>query len=97
MSYNSLAVFQSPKLPSTHTCLKFQYFMHGLGIGHLSVYSKNETHENVLWTLRGAQQMKTSKWKEASVSLPWIKKDAWRMVCIHWSSLSPAQYLAGVM
>ena len=69
MDYNSSAVLISPKLVAMFPCLSFKYFMHGMGIGQLSVLVKFEGYSEVLWSLQGAQQIKDSVWKTASVNL----------------------------
>ena len=69
MKYNSSAVLLSPKLVAMYPCLSFKYFMHGMGIGKLSVLIMYKSHAEVLWSLLGAQQIKDSSWKNASVNL----------------------------
>ena len=80
MDYNSSAILHSPKFLSVYECLRFQYYMYGIGIGKLSVYAEYESYTDALWSLHGAQQTKNSDWKKASVSIPSLDKSAWRTV-----------------
>ena len=80
MDYNSSAILLSPNVVSLHQCVTFQYYMYGMGIGRLSVLVKYESHTDILWSLQGAQQIKGSNWKKASVSLPSVNKGSWRKV-----------------
>ena len=82
MANGSSAVLLSPKVLAAHQCLKFYYYMYGIGIGGLSVSVENESRTNVLWRLRGPQQERDSVWKEASINISSPDKSAWRKVYI---------------
>ncbi|XP_028393077.1 uncharacterized protein LOC114517517 [Dendronephthya gigantea] len=83
MDYNASAILLSPKIVSGYQCLSFQYFMYGMGIGRLSVYVEQERRCDIYWSLAGQQQERDSHWKKATVSLPFLEKDAWRKISFH--------------
>lgn len=80
MTSGSTAILTSPKVPAALRCLKFNYYMYGLGIGLLSVSVENESGTDIVWRLSGPQQKKESAWKMASVNISLPDKSARRKV-----------------